>query len=122
MAKKPILLQFADDMRRKAPIVLTPEMDPVRIGQRVTALRETLRMRKAQLADSIGLDRGSLTKIEKGDFGLDIAKAVNIAQLYGFGLDFIYRGDIDDVPPQLRPELAVNLVTAYAGRFAAEED
>lgn len=91
------------------------ESRPTRVGPRVTALRETLHMSKAEFADSISLDRSSLTKIEKGLAGLDIATGEMIATIYGFGLDFIYRGDLTDVPLSLRPELMVNMVRYRAG-------
>ena len=44
------------------------------------------------------LSKQLTAKIEKGEAGLDIAIAEKIALLFGFGLDFIYRGDLDDVP------------------------
>lgn len=87
------------------------ESRPQRVGPRITALRETLRLSKAEFADSISLDRSSLTKIEKGEAGLDIATGAIIAELYGFGLDFIYRGELSDVPPNHRAQLLLNLVT-----------
>lgn len=82
-----------------------------RVGPRVTALRITLGLSKAELADSIGLDRSTLTKIEKGEAGLDIAKGEAVASIYGFGLDFIYRGDVSDVPDRHRARLLVELAT-----------
>lgn len=87
------------------------ESTPKKVAPRITALRETLGLSKAQFADSIGLDRSTLSKVEKGSTGLDIAVAERIAQLYGFGLDFIYREELSDVPPDLSPRLMVNLVT-----------
>lgn len=88
------------------------ESRPTQVGPRVTALRETLKLSKAEFADTVGVDRSSLTKIEKGDAGLDIAVGERIAVLYGFGLDFIYRGDLSDVPQNHRPALMVNLLSA----------
>lgn len=82
---------------------------PDQVGLRVSALRETLGLSKSALADAIGLDRSSMTKVEKGQAGLDINMAINISTLYGFGLDFIYRGDLSDVPLQYRPTLVQNL-------------
>jgi transcriptional regulator with XRE-family HTH domain len=87
------------------------ESRPERVGPRITAMRETLGLSKAQLADSIELDRSTLSKVEKAATGLDIAHGERIAALYGFGLDFIYRGDLSDVPLDLRPSLLVNMVT-----------
>lgn len=102
---------MAEIIKHIAGRLIERESRPERVGPRVTALRETLRLSKAQLADSIELNRSSLTKIEKGEMGLDIAMGERIAALYGFGLDFIYRGDLSDVPLDLRPMLLVNLAT-----------
>lgn len=101
---------------RIASMLVERESRPERVGPRVTALRETLGMNKADFADSIGLDRSSLTKIEGGNMGLDIAKGELIAAIYGFGLDFIYRGDLSDVPLDLRPNLMVHLSSARVAR------
>jgi transcriptional regulator with XRE-family HTH domain len=73
---------------------------PDQVGPRITALREALGLAKHELADSIGLDRSTLTKIEQGKVGLDIAKGEIIATRYGFGLDYIYRGELSDAPPR----------------------
>jgi transcriptional regulator with XRE-family HTH domain len=93
-------------------------MRPEIVGKRITALRETLAMSKAQFADSLPMDRSSLTKVEQGTMGLDIALGVQIANLYGFGLDFIYRGDLSDVPLDHLSRLRMNLATP-PGAFKA---
>lgn len=85
---------------------------PDQVAPRVYAIREYLRLSKAQFAEAVSLDPSSLTKIEKGTAGLDIAVAERIATLYGFGLDFIYRGDLDDVPVGQRPEI-LNLMHSH---------
>lgn len=90
------------------------ESRPERVGPRITAMRETMAMSKSQLADSIGLDRSTMTKVEKGEAGLDIRHGIAIAEFYGFGLDFIYRGDLSDVPEKHRQMLLVNMVTYKA--------
>lgn len=94
--------------------MLPRESRPERVGPRITALRETLKMSKAQFADAVGLDRSSLTKIEKGKAGLDIVIGERIATLFRVDLDFIYRGELSDIPSDLRPPLLVNLVTYRA--------
>lgn len=101
-------------MKKILEKLIESEARPNRVGPRITALRETLALSKAQFADSLALDRSSLTKIEKGEMGLDIAVGVVISERYGVGLDFIYRGRLDDVPVSLRPLLLVNLVTYKA--------
>lgn len=101
-------------MKKIIENLIPMESRPQRVGPRITALRETMAMSKAQLADSIGLDRSTLTKVEKGQMGLDIQKGAAIAHLYGFGLDFIYRGDLSDVPERYRDRLLVQMVTYNA--------
>lgn len=99
-------------MKKLLEKLIERESDPVRVGPRVRALRETLGMSKADFADSIEMDRSTLSKIERGTGGLDIKNGERIARLYGYGLDYIYRGELSDVPQDQRPQLMVNLLTA----------
>lgn len=99
-------------MKKLAEKLIQRESRPSQVGPRITALRETIGLSKAQFADIVGVDRSSLTKIEKGEAGLDIAVGERIAVLYGYGLDFIYRGDLSDVPLESRDRLMVNLLSA----------
>ncbi len=95
-----------------AAAFLSSEMHPDRVGERVTALRMCLHLSKAQLADSIGLDRSTLTKVEAGTKGLDVIAGARIAELYGFGMDFIYRGTLTDVPDQQRTTILAEIHAA----------
>ncbi len=92
-------------MAKMASKLIERESRPDKVGPRITALREALAMSKAQFADSLGFNRSSLTKVEAGTMGIDIAVGERIAVLYGFGLDYIYRGDLSDCPRDLRPKL-----------------
>lgn len=92
-----------------ASALLSPEMHPDRVGQRVTALREALKLSKAEFADNIELDRSTLTKVEAGKKGLDIAVGAKIADMYGIGMDFIYRGITSDLPIEMRPDVLARL-------------
>ena len=94
--------------------LLSPEMHPDRIGERITALRETLGKSKAEFADSIDLDRSTLTKVEAGAKGLDIAAGAKIAEMYGVGLDYIYRGVLTDIPAELRADVVGQIHAARA--------
>ena len=85
--------------------LLSPEMHPTRVGERVNALREALSLSKAEFADSIELDRSTLTKVEAGTKGLDIAAGAKIADMYAAGLDYLYRGVVSDLPSELRPKV-----------------
>lgn len=97
--------------------LLPPEMHPDRVGIRVTAAREALRLSKAEFADSIELDRSTLTKIEAGTRGLDIAVGAKIAHLYGIGLDYIYRGVLTDVPENLRSTVVAQIHAAQSAKL-----
>lgn len=101
-------------MKNLVAKLLDRESRPERVGRRITALRETLGLSKSQFADTIGLDRSTLSKVERGVTGLDIAHGERVANLFGFGLDYIYRGDLSDVPLALRPQLLVKMVTYRA--------
>lgn len=96
-------------MKRMLSKLVPLEARPDRVGPRITALRSSLEMTKADFADSIQLNRSTLTKVEKGEMGLDIAKGLAISSLYGFGLDFIYRGELSDVPSHLRQKVLDHL-------------
>ncbi|WP_118136398.1 helix-turn-helix domain-containing protein [Oceanicella sp. SM1341] len=98
-------LRQIDSMRKVLNHLIPNESRPERVGPRVTALREALGLTKAEFADSIELDRSSLTKIENGKKELTLRTAENIAVLYGVGMDFVYRGDLSDAPLDLRSRL-----------------
>lgn len=98
-------------MKKLIANLIERQSHPDKVGPRITALRDALELSKAEFADSIGLDRSSLTKIEKGKAGLDIAVAEQIAGLYGCGLDYIYRGDLSDLPRGLQSDVVKNLAT-----------
>lgn len=83
-------------------ILLPPETQPPAVGKRLRAFREALCMSQAEFADAIGLDRSSMTRIEKGNAGLSIRTGMIVRRLYGVGLDFIYMGDLSDLPFDLR--------------------
>lgn len=99
-----------------AAAILSPEMHPDRVGERITAWREVRKLSKAELADSVNLDRSSLSKIEAGKKGLDIAVGSLIAGMYGVGLDYIYRGDLNDLPSDIRAAVAAKIFILRAAK------
>lgn len=99
-------------MAKLLTMLIPAEARPDRVGPRITALREALNLSKAQFADSISLNRSTQTKVEAGKEGLDIAKGIAISTLYGVGLDFIYRGDLSDLPLDLRSKVLAILAAA----------
>lgn len=101
-------------MKKIANALVPRESRPERVGPRVRALRETIALSAAELADTIGLDRSTLSKIEQGKVGLGIQHGEAIAAQFGFGLNFIYRGDLSDVPDRYRSRLLVEMATHRA--------
>lgn len=103
-----VLLHVAR-MKKALNKLVERQSRPDRVGPRVTAIRCALEKNKTDFATLIGLDPSSMTKVEKGIMGLDIAVGERVAALYGIGLDFIYRGDLADLPPALREKILLNL-------------
>jgi transcriptional regulator with XRE-family HTH domain len=97
--------------------LLAAEMHPDRVGERITAMRNCLGMSKAAFADAIGLDRSSMSKVEAGNKGLDIVVAARIAEIYGFGLDYTYRGVMTDAPESHRLRIMAEIHAARAARI-----
>lgn len=88
------------------------EARPEKVGRRIAALREAMAMSKAQFADALGYDRSSQTKLEAGGKKLlQIDTAMKICAMTGVGLDYIYRGDLSDVPEKIRPKVLIELAT-----------
>lgn len=112
----PINAEGAPMKKPLTAALLSPEMNPERVGERVTALREALGKSKAQFADAIQLDRSSLTKIEAGSKGLDIAVGARIAEMFGAGLDYLYRGLLTDVPESLRVQVMAEIHAARSAK------
>ena len=96
--------------------VLSAEMRPDKVGVRITALRKSLHLSKAQFADMLEYDRSSLTKVENGTKGLDIFVGARIADMFGAGLDYIYRGVISDVPQEMRADIVAEIHAARSSR------
>lgn len=105
-----------------AAALLSPEMHPDRVGERITALREAFGKSKAEFADSIDFDRSTLTKVEAGIRTLDIAVGARIADIYGAGLDYIYRGMITDAPEALRATILAGIHAAKTARMLDRQE
>jgi transcriptional regulator with XRE-family HTH domain len=108
-------------MKRGLDQLFARESRHDRVGVRVAAIRGALGLSKAEFADSIALDRSSLSKIEQGSAGLDIAVGERVAIIYGVGLDFIYRGELGDLPQKIRAQVMANLAAAEMAAGAADK-
>lgn len=92
-------------MKKAIESLIGRESIPTKVAPRVKAIRLLKKKRKGEFADSISVDRSYYTKIERGEMGLSIANAEILSIMYGIGLNFIYRGDLSDVPEDVRADL-----------------
>lgn len=80
---------------------MKPPYSPPMVAARLSAVRESLDMQKSEMADALGIDRSSYTKIESGSKPLKPEYAFRLWELYAIPMDFTYRGQIRDLPPSL---------------------
>lgn len=78
---------------------------PVAVGRRLKALRDYREKNKAEFADSVGIDRTSYGRIEKGLKPLKADMAYRIAERWGVSMDFLYRGRLTELPDSLADSL-----------------
>lgn len=65
---------------------------PTRVSNRIRALRAaTGEMTQADLADRIGVTRQTVNAIEQGKYSPSLEVAFQIAQVFGVGLDDVFR-------------------------------
>ena len=74
---------------------------PEAVANRLKAAREALGLSKAEVADSLGLDRSSYPKIEAGRKILLPAHAYGVCQLYGVDMNYLYLGQLSGLPSSL---------------------
>ena len=65
---------------------------PTRVSNRIRALRAASgEMTQADLADRIGVTRQTVNAIEQGKYSPSLEVAFQIAQVFGVGLDDVFR-------------------------------
>lgn len=79
--------------------------DPKAVGNRVIALREALNLRHGEFATLTGIDKSTLTKVEKGERLLRITAGLEIAAKFSVTLDYLYLGDLSALPPALASDI-----------------
>lgn len=82
-----------------------PSFRPADVARRLTLAREALGLKKSEMADSVGIDRSSYTKIENGDKVLNADMAFAIAERWGVSMDYLYRGRLTDLPASIASKL-----------------
>lgn len=79
------------------------------VAKRLVALFAAMEVNRATVADMIGLDRSSMSKILNGQKMLKPADAIKICNLYGVDLEFIYRGRLREISPSLSKKIMAHL-------------
>lgn len=87
---------------------------PEAVGRRVAALRMHHGLNQAEFAASVEIDPTSYGRIEKGTKPLKADMAYRIAERWGVSMDFLYRGRLTELPPNLADSLMKNLTTPEA--------
>jgi len=85
--------------------------DPLAIGSRVRAVRVHHGINQSDFAASVEIDATSLGRIEKGLKPLKADMAYRISERWGVSMDFLYRGRLTELPPDLANKLMKNLTT-----------
>lgn len=88
---------------------ISAPMRPKQVAKRIKALREVLNLTRAEFSNRVGIDPSSYTKIEKGDKPLNIEMGYAISEVYGVPLDFIYKGQMHQLPAALLDPLRAAL-------------
>ncbi|ATG49756.1 transcriptional regulator [Celeribacter ethanolicus] len=83
--------------------------NPKSVGRRLEALREHHHLNKADFSDSVGIDRSSYIKIERGDKPLKAEMAYAISERWGVSMDYLYRGRLTELPAPLADSLMRSL-------------
>lgn len=83
-------------------------IDPLAVGERLVRLRHYHGVNQGEFADSVGIDRSSYSKIERGAKALKADMAFAIAERWGVSMDFLYRGRLDDLPHKMAENLMSN--------------
>lgn len=80
---------------------MSPAIDPEAVADRLIRLREYHDLSQGAFADSVGIDRSSYSKIERGTKPLKAEMAFAIAERWGVSMDFLYRGRLTELPHTL---------------------
>lgn len=86
-----------------------PAHSPVRVARRLEAARLALGLSRSEIADRIGIDRSSFTKIADGRKALLPKDAYRIWELYGLDMNFLYLGQLGGLPSNLSTSIISHL-------------
>ena len=67
--------------------------DMVASGKRLKALRKQAGKTQEQVAETVGLEPGTISRIERGVKGMSIDSLLMFSEIYGVSTDYILKGD-----------------------------
>ncbi|GGE26760.1 DNA-binding transcriptional regulator, XRE-family HTH domain [Gemmobacter megaterium] len=74
-------------------------------ASRILWHRALLQYTQDEYARRAGLKRAAINNYESGDFQIGLAAARALRKTYGLSLDFIYEGEVEALPMNLRKAL-----------------
>ncbi|OWU83824.1 hypothetical protein ATO6_15455 [Oceanicola sp. 22II-s10i] len=80
---------MSDAPKKLVPATLSFEMRPDRIGYRLSLLRRAVGMEKAEIADTLGIERTYWSRFENGKRPVTEAVAALLVDRFGVTLDFL---------------------------------
>ena len=67
--------------------------DMVASGKRLKKLRKQAGKTQEQVAEAVGLEPGTISRIERGAKGMSIDSLLMFSEIYGVSTDYILKGD-----------------------------
>ena len=62
-------------------------------GKRLNTLRKQAEKTQEQVAEAVGLEPGTISRIERGVKGMSIDSLLMFSEIYGVSMDFILKGN-----------------------------
>lgn len=91
------------------------------VGRRVAQARTDRGYTQEQLAEAIGIEPVSLSRLETGDRALSLSTLALIADALDLGLGHLLGADVDLPTPALKPD-ELELLRAFGDLSAARKD
>jgi len=82
-------------------------------GKRLKELRKQAGKTQEQVAEAVGLEPGTISRIERGAKGMSIDSLLMFSEIYGVSTDYILKGDETMTPSDALLEELEALVQKY---------
>lgn len=96
-------------MQRMSDAARIPQIDMLGVASRVEAIRSVSGLSRDAFSKTFGLDPSSYSKLAQSKKPLKSEHAFAIADRWGVTMDFIYRGDLSRIEPEMRAKIIAAL-------------